>query len=303
MKKLILIFTAAVIMLHGAFAEAGIGTAPAASSAPAPFEPAVVKAFADSLYNEGFLSQAEGEYKRYLFSIENVDELSVIQKQDYQTSLLSLCNIFKSQNDKAGVTWIKTNFFTVAEPSVKEKMNNLQAGFIFKERQADAFSVFVNDASFAGCRDLFSPEFVKLVDASELLLKKDITALSSLCADLTPQFPRFQKLADLSLSYKKKSPGFALFLSMILPGSGKWYTGSFGAFISSFLSIGTFVAGTVVTGIQTNWKSWQPYVFGACGLVLYITDLYGSYQSVKRYNEALFRILCEETDKLYEGTY
>ena len=301
MKKLILIFTAAVFLSHGIFAETA-ATAKT-SDTPAPFEPAVVKAFADSLYNEGFLSQAEGEYKRYLFSIENVNELSETQKQDYQTSLLSLCNIYKSQNDKAGVNWLKNNFFTPADPSVKEKMNNLQAGFIFKERQADAFSVFVNDASFASCRDLFSPEFVNVVNASDLLLKKDIKGLSTLCAELTPQFPRFQKLADLSSSYKEKSPGLALFFSMILPGSGKWYTGSFGAFASSFLSIGTFVAGTVVTGIQTNWKSWQPYVFGVCGLVLYITDLYGSYQSAKRYNDALFRILCEETDKLYEGTY
>ena len=38
----------------------------AAGFAVSPYEPQVVKAFADSLYQEGFLSQAEGEYKRFL---------------------------------------------------------------------------------------------------------------------------------------------------------------------------------------------------------------------------------------------
>ena len=291
MKKLILV-------LIIAFNICGISFA-----APAAYEPAVVKAFADSLYEEGFLSQAEGEYKRYIFSAGNYAELPEKQQQEYQSSLLSLCNIFNKQKDKAGINWLKDGFFENADPIVKEKINHVQASFLFKERNSDAFSVFAESDSVAGNKELFSPEFLNLITASDLLLKKNISELSVLCGQLVPDYSNFQKLAELSSSYKEKSPATALFFSMILPGSGMWYTGSFGAFLSSFLSIGSFVAGTIVTGIQTNWKSWQPYVFGACGLVLYITDLYGSYQSAKRYNNALFRVLCEETEKIYDVSY
>ena len=290
MKKTLIAF--ALIIVCGMFYSQA-ASAQAQAQAPAPFDPPVVKAFADSLYEEGFLLQAEGEYKRYLFSTDEVD----------QTAILSLTNIYKKQNDIAGITWLKEGFFDSAEPLVKEKINHVQAGFIFKERNAEAFSDFVQSQTFSGHQSLFSPQFVNLVNASDLLLKKDIPGLKALCSETAPQFSVFQPLADLSASYKTKKPALALLFSMVLPGSGKWYTGSFGAFFSSFMSVGSFVAGTVITGIQTSWKSWQPYVFGTCALVLYITDLYGSYQSAKRYNDALFRILCEETDKLYEVTY
>lgn len=274
-----------------------------AQTSPAPFDPPIIKAFADSLYEEGFLAQAEGEYKRYLFSIDDITALSTIQQQEFQSSLLSLCNIYKKQNNKDGINWLKNAFFEPALPEVKEKINLLQGQFIFKERNTDSFSRFASSDSMEKQSALFTPDFVNLVKASDLLLKKDISTLSDLCSTLVPQFINFEKLAELSSSYKTKSPGFALFLSTIIPGSGKWYTGSFGSFVSSFLAIGTFAAGTVVTGIQTEWKSWQPYVFGACGLVLYIAEIYGAYQSAKRYNDSLFRIMCEETDRLYDVIY
>ena len=270
---------------------------------PSPFDPPVVKAFADTLYEQGFLSQAEGEYKRYLFSVDNIKEQDTLAQQEYQSSILSLCNIYKVQNDKAGITWLKDGFFDASEPLVKQKINHVQGSFIFKERNADTFSLFASSPAVAGQTDLFTPEFVNLIKASELVLKKDITQLSTLCSDISLQYTDFQKLSELASSYKTKSPGLALFLSFMIPGCGKWYTGSFGAFASSFLSIGSFVAGTIYTGIQTSWKSWQPYVFGACGLVLYIADMYGAYQSAKRYNDSLFRILCEETERLYDVTY
>ena len=91
-----------IFILSPIFAQAIALSAP-----PAPFEPHIVKAFADSLYQEGFLSQAQGEYKRYLFSIDHSADLNEIQEEEYQSSILALCNIYHKQNDKAGITWLK----------------------------------------------------------------------------------------------------------------------------------------------------------------------------------------------------
>ena len=291
MKKFLLIIT----FLAGSFFIYAQGSTQ--STTPYPYDPDVLKAFADSLYNEGFLTQAEGEYKRFLFALPNQDFTNTAA----QDSLLTLTNIYKKQSSVSGITWLKDNFYSVAQIPVKEKMNFVQAEFIFKERDTQNFNLF--STSILSERKDFSPKFKTLIDVSELLLNNDIGGLGAFCKGAAALNPDYEKLNELCQSYKLKSPGLALFFSTIIPGSGKWYTGSFGAFFSSFLTIGSFAAGTVITGIQTEWKSWQPYVFGACGAVLYIAELYGAYQSAKRYNAALYRVLCEETEKLYEKEY
>lgn len=259
---------------------------------PSPYDAEVLKAFADSLYNQGFLTQAEGEYKRFLFSSDDCQNQEV---------LLALTNIYKKQKNADGITWLRDNFYDKAQPPVKEKMNFVQAEFIFNKQDTQGFKFFSD--SIVPDRKDFSPDFKNLVDISELILKNDIGGLKAFCPAAAKVNSDFENLNLLCQSYKSKSPGLALFLSSLIPGSGKWYTGSFGAFASSFLTISSFATGTVVTGIQSQWKSWQPYVFGSCGVILYIAELYGSYQSAKRYNASLFRLLCEETEKLYEKEY
>lgn len=293
MKKFILILVSltAAFMLYAQ----NYNTPVSPKEVPSPYQPEVLKAFADSLYEDGFLSQAEGEYKRLLFS-QPQDDSS--EKQD---SLLALTNIYKKQENVSGIEWLKENFYFSSNPFVKEKMNFVQAEFIFKSRNAESFSLFTADIEKD--RQSFSPDFSNLLDASALILDNDIKGLKALTSELVTINPDYEKLNELSQSYKLKKAGLALFFSTVLPGSGKWYTGSFGAFISSFVAIGSFVAGTVYTGIQTDWKSWQPYVFGTVGAVLYIAELYGSYQSAKRYNAALYRNLCEEAEKIYEKEY
>ena len=102
-------------------------------SVPSPYEPDILFSFANSLYDEGFLNQAEGEYKRFLFALPP-DSLNSNLK--VQTSLTALTNIYKKQNSVNGIEWLKKNFYSNAQTPVKEKINFVQADFIFKERNA-----------------------------------------------------------------------------------------------------------------------------------------------------------------------
>ncbi len=305
MKKffLILFFCTSVLTLNAQLNT----TIESPKTVPSPYQTDVLKAFADSLYNDGFLSQAESEYKRLLFSIPQTDfedpakMEEALQNSTMQDSLLALTNIYKKQENVTGIEWLNENFYYTSNIFVKEKISFVRAEFIFKSRDSQNFSLFT--AAIENDRQTFSPDFSNLVESSTLILNNDIKGLRNLCSNIVLENSDYEKLYELSQSYKLKKAGLALFFSAVIPGSGKWYTGSFGAFLTSFVSIGSFVAGTVLTGIQTEWKSWQPYVFGTVGAVLYIADLYGAYQSAKRYNAALYRTLCEEAENIYEKEY
>lgn len=266
---------------------------------PDPYSPFITKQFADSLFQDGFLSEAEGEYKRYIFTEQNTSAISI------QASLTSLCDIYKLQDNKTGINWLYENFLQDANSSLKEKIILLKAETLFLEQNKTEFDLFANEifSETTGDRPLISKDLSYLLSCSNLLLNNDISQMTKLCSKITEQSKYFERLNLLCASYKEKNPFTASIMSMFVPGSGKWYTGSFPAFVSSFLSISSFALGTYFTGTQYQWKSWQPYVLGACGAVLYITDIYGSYQSAKRYNNALYQHLCQETQKIYEELY
>ena len=292
-KRILLINLLACIFTINLFSQQA--TPVNQNNLPQPYAPLTTKLFADSLFEQGFLQEAEGEYKRFLFTNQNDNE------NNLNSTLFSLCKIYKFQNNKDGIFWLRNEYYDDSSNFVKEKINLLSADFLFRERNSLDFSNLFHEINPE--LNLFSKDFQNLFTASDLLLNNKISQLSVFCSSIQNDNPKFSQLSMLSENYKLKSPGIALMLSSLIPGAGKWYTGSYSAFLTSFLSIGSFVAGTVYTGIESKWKSWQPYAFGICGLVLYITDLYGSYQSAKRYNAALYRQLCEETEKLYEEVF
>ena len=157
-----------------------------------PYEPSVVKAFADSLMEEGFLTQAEGEYKRYLFSLPQGDDISYKTNQTFQSSLAALTNIYNQQNNVNGIEWLKDGFYWQAETLVKEKMNFVQAEFIFKERNYQDFWIF--SQSIVPERKDFSPDFKNLIDVSELLLNNDIGGLKAFCKGVAALNSDYEKL-------------------------------------------------------------------------------------------------------------
>ena len=67
---------------------------------PSPFEPPIVKAFADSLFAEGFLLEAENEYKRYLFCTDDYNS------SDFQSTIYTLSAIYKSDKNVKGINWL-----------------------------------------------------------------------------------------------------------------------------------------------------------------------------------------------------
>lgn len=271
-------------------------------SLPDAYEPVIVKQFADDLYKNGFWDEAASEYKRYLFLDGTAGSDSTEIDLSKEDTFFLLTTIYNSQNNKDGISWLSTNFRNRMGPAVKEKLDLVSARFTFKERNLEDF-LSLTTLIAPDFKD-YSDEFVLLNSISISLLQMNIEEAISAVNQASQTYQIFTPFAQTGSHYKTKSPGLALFFSAILPGSGKWYaSSSFIPFLTSFVTVGSFTAATIYTGIKSEWKSWRPYVYGTCALVFYITDLYGSYKSAQRWNNTKYRELCEQADLIYEQLY
>ena len=253
------------------------------------------KAFADDLLADGFLDEAESEYKRFLFMYPDS-----LQKNQ---ALSSLAGLYNFNNDLNGAKWLFNNFFDSQALELKEDFTLLYARLSFLERSQEDFLQLYNKTS--PLLNELKPELQFLLPFSNELLQNNVNQALELGKNLPESIlmEDFKKLSSMCGSYKRKSPGLALFLSTIFPGSGKWYADSFAAGLSSFIYVGSFTAGSVYSVYKFGWQDWRPYTFGLAALCFYAADLYGAYKSAQRYNQALYRHLLEQTDKVYEAIY
>ena len=255
-----------------------------------PWSPENTKAFADDLCINGFLEEAAGEYRRYLFQTEKTDPEAVN----------ALTDIYRSRSDDRGFDWIKK---TVIPRFEKEKVsadyfNFFYAGNLFIRR--DSLLLKEHAASTVFKKDTENLKMI-IVNASYYILEKDFEQTKKiLSSNPSPVLGNLKKNIN---SYSEKSPVIALSLSAVIPGSGKWYGGSFWSGFSSLLSFSSLAAGTYWCYNQYGYDNWRTWVLGALTLTDYITDLYGSYQNALRVNEAAYRLICSETETLYSQWY
>lgn len=289
MKKVFLLITLCTLFYNG-FSQ---DSKEEDLSIPNAYSPTVTKDFAIELFNDGFIEEAETEFRRYLFTANN--------KIPDENVIFNLATIYNMQNNKTGIIWLRNTFPNQIRPAIQEKIDLSYSRLLFLERDLSCFTDFSN--SISKNLSSYSKNFQLIVPLSIDVLNKDFTKATEQAKTAKDFNAIFEPSYNLLAQYNTKNPYLAMGLSMIIPGSGKLYTGSVWEFASSFLGISSFVAGTIYTGIEYEWKNWRPYVFGSCALILYVVDVYGSYKSALRYNDAQNRKICESIDKIYEELY
>lgn len=84
-----------------------------------------------------------------------------------------------------------------------------------------------------------------------------------------------------------KKPVLAMAMSAVLPGSGKAYSKRWGDAAISFLLVSTSTYASYRAFKRKGIKSVNGWVFGGVAFSFYLSNIYGSYKSAKRYNEDL----------------
>ncbi len=114
--------------------------------------------------------------------------------------------------------------------------------------------------------------------------KKADTLLNYFEKDESILIREYRAITDDALAYKRKSPGLAMAMSAVVPGTGKIYTGDWKDGLFSMIMIGGFAWQSYRGFRSKGTSSVYGWVFGGIGFGFYVGNLYGSFKAAKRRN-------------------
>ena len=128
--------------------------------------------------------------------------------------------------------------------------------------------------------------------AGAALLQKDIEGFDKRAVRFQQHYYQFSKeevnlkeLRDRIENFKPKSTVVAGLMSVILPGSGKIYTGHTGEGISSFLTVAILGALAWENYHKAGTSNAKTWIFGSGFALAYSANIFGSVYSVKAYRD------------------
>lgn len=286
MKRKLLIFFLILLLSSLCYTQEQI-----TFESPSAYSDDKVKAFADDLFLNGFLDEAAGEYRRYLFSTNNIDPSAVLQ----------LAEIYRITKNNDGILWLGNTFASKIPTADAFKIVVLQGKTLFCRNN---YEEFVKYHAEINSDIIFSSEtFSVLLDVSQMIMKKNISSVQPYILTHAPNNADLHLLAEQCVSYKEKNPVAAVLLSAILPGAGRWYTGSFLSGCSSFLSMASLGGLIWYTSYHYGWSNWRPWVFCGIAAFSYTVELYGAGKSAVRYNDDAYRKIIQTTESVYDKLY
>lgn len=226
--------------------------------------------YANYLYQSGDYSQAISEFERGIFNY-NVDE----------KTKLRLIKAYRNSG--------RTEF-ALKRMNLLWNKPHLQSPDIAKE----VFALkILNKADTMCIRDISNNPLLKPDDkiflSSTILLLNDQyeeahQMLDSKVVDQSPEFNTLLKFSEQGMNLKYKSPFFSGFLSTILPGAGKVYTGNWENGLISLIMVSSSVYQSYKGFEKYGTKSVYGWIFGAIGVGFYFGNIHGSVKAANRYN-------------------
>ena len=113
------------------------------------------------------------------------------------------------------------------------------------------------------------------------------------------EFPELKNVLLFKNQLKKKSPFLAGIASMLLPGTGKFYTGYHKDAIASLLFVGLNSYLSYRGFKKRGIKSGYGWIYSLAGFSFYLGNIYGAVKSAKTRNKQSKKDLYEKLDSLY----
>ncbi len=98
-----------------------------------------------------------------------------------------------------------------------------------------------------------------------------------------------------------RSPGLALCMSAIVPGTGKIYAGSWKDGLMSIVFVGATAFQAYRGFSEKGVKSIYGWIYGGISTGFYLGNLYGSYKAAKKYNSKKVHKVLIDAEKIYNA--
>ena len=238
--------------------------------------------FADYLYEQGDFLRAVGEYQRYLFYQPQESE-----KIRYK---IALCYLLGDETEQA--IQIFETFLQESPNSKLASSAYFQIGVSYFLMEKYGKSVNYLGTSLPHITDVrYRAESQQLIGLSYLMQKQWFEAekifnglQESDILEVREKAATHSKYAAQGAKLPTRSPLFAGFLSTIVPGAGRVYTGRVGDALNSLLTVG-------LTGWQAydgfrrdGLSSVKGWTLGTLSGIFYLGNIYGSVISARVHN-------------------
>ena len=267
---------------------------------------AFVFLFSTSIFSQNIFDYNHSiSYANYLFKSRQYD----LASQEYERALFLSPN-----NDTIAAQLIKTYNLSGQCKQAKLRVKQLALNndsipdIIAKEYVRTLFcnNLLIDVRSF-----LSNTKLLNASSQAEYTLYLELLSQNFKKADSIVNTNKDENISLVLLKYKNvvydanhlqhKSPGLALCLSTLVPGTGKVYTGSWKDGLISFV----FVCSTAFQSYRGFSKkgveSVYGWIFGGISTGFYLGNLYGSYKSAKKYNLRKEHKVLLDAEKIYNA--
>jgi TM2 domain-containing membrane protein YozV len=235
--------------------------------------------FADHLFTEGDYFRAITEYKRYIFQSESAETILYAKK-------MILSSYKKAGRFEEALVFVKTFSSKSYQNTERGKLyllmgNRTDARSIFKEILTDTARIltgwsYIEDTDWENSQK----EFQRIPNTSNLFYTSSLLS-------------QYAKNAEGEII--TKNPFVSGFLSAIIPGAGRVYTGRTGDGIFSFLTV-AIPAIVSYLYLRDDRKRAASIAIGFAS-VFYLGDIYGSVVSAHDFNRFHNRLYIEKIDR------
>lgn len=241
--------------------------------------------YCQNIYNaENSLSFALYLYdsKQYDFAAQEFERVIYLSPENYEAKLFLLKSYRYSENYSQGINFINKNY-------------NSDFKFIPKKIAEEYTKLLLLNGNYSETQN-FITQFADSLNNKTKINFQTFCYLFQQQWDTLYQFANLNKnylnsdlynLSNSVLEIKYKKPLIALTLSTLIPGLGKIYSGAWkdGLFSLVFIATNSWQAyrGFSKKGV----KSAYGWIFSSIAFTFYFGNIYGSFQSAKKYNENL----------------
>lgn len=242
--------------------------------------------YANYLYKSKQYTLAAEEYERSLFLVPGNDTITAKLLKSYNLS-------GQCKQAKLRARQLALNIDSMPRIIAKEYIRTLFCNHLYKDARIMLESNKLITAPFKTSNWLY----LELV--SENWKAADSILTANTANDVSLVLSKYKDVVYKANHLKHRSPGFALAMSTVIPGTGKIYAGSWKDGLIAMVFVGATAYQSYRGFDKKGIESVFGWIYGSVSAGFYLGNLYGSFKAAKKYNERQVHEVLHEAEIIF----